>query len=92
MSDVPEGAGPAPTSSLGIRILCMVLVAFVFSILGCILWLVAIAQLLARVFTGRASAELARFGSGLAHYAQEVIEYLTFVTETAPYPLGRFPE
>ena len=91
MNGVPQTAGPAQMDGLGLRVLCMLLFAFVFWILGCTLAVTAIAQLLARLFTGRASPELVRFGSALAQYTRQVIEYLTFVTETPPYPLSRFP-
>jgi hypothetical protein len=92
MNGVPQTSGPLRTSGLGVRILCMLLFAVVFWILSCTLTVTAIAQLLARLFGGRASAELSRFGSGLARYTAQVVEYLTFVTETPPYPLSRFPD
>jgi hypothetical protein len=56
-----------------------------------ILALTAIAQLLVRLFSGRANPELARFGGGLARYTREIIEYLTFATDRVPYPVGEFP-
>jgi hypothetical protein len=91
MNGVPQTTGPASTSGLGVRILCMVLFAFVFWIVSCTLAVAAVAQLLARLVTGRASPELVRFGGGLARYTAQVVEYLTFVTDTPPYPLSRFP-
>ncbi len=92
MNGVPQIVDSPDTHGLPLRVLCMVLFVFVFSFLGCVLGIAAIAQLLARVFRGRPSPELSRFGSGLARYTGQVIEYLTFATETAPFPLSRFPD
>jgi hypothetical protein len=69
----------------------MLLFAVVFWIVSWTLAVTAIAQVLVRVSSGRASIELARFGGGLARYTTQIIEYLTFVTERVPYPIGEFP-
>lgn len=90
MSGVPQTVAPPP-GDLGVRILYMLLFAVVFWIVSWTLAVTAIAQLLARIFSGRASIELARFGGGLARYTRQIIEYLTFVTERVPYPIGKFP-
>ena len=44
-----------------------------------------------RLSSGRVSAELARFGGALARYTKQIVEFLTFVTERVPYPVGEFP-
>lgn len=46
---------------------------------------------LVRLSSGRVSAELARFGGALARYTKQIVEFLTFVTERVPYPVGEFP-
>lgn len=90
MSGVPQPV-ESPPDDLGVRVLYMLLFAVVFWIVSWVLAVTAIAQLLVRTLTGKRSAELARFGGGLARYTEEVIEYLTFVTDRVPYPVGRFP-
>jgi hypothetical protein len=90
MSGLPQTVAPPPVD-LGVRVLYMVLFAVVFWIVSWTLAVAAIAQLLVRLSTGRANAELARFGGGLARYTGQIIEYLTFVTERVPYPIGEFP-
>ena len=90
MSGLPQTVAPPP-GDLGVRVLCMVLFAIVFWIVSWTIAVTAIAQLLVRLGTGRASAELARFGGALARYTTQIIEYLTFVTERVPYPMGEFP-
>lgn len=44
------------------------------------------------LFTGEANAHLRRFGGGLAAYIADVIRYLTYNTETKPFPFeGDWP-
>jgi hypothetical protein len=90
MSGVPQRVEPPP-GDLGVRVLYMLLFALIFWIVSWVLAVTALAQLLARLLSGRASAEFARFGGGLARYTGQIIEYLTFVTERVPYPVGEFP-
>jgi hypothetical protein len=90
MSGVPQTVAPPPVE-LGVRVLYMFLFAIVFWIVSWTLAVTAVVQLLVRLSTGRTSPELTRFGAGLARYTCQIIEYLTFVTERVPYPMGEFP-
>ncbi len=88
---VPQPS-PAPVGpDLVLRVLYMVLYAVVFWILTWTVAVVAILQLILRVVNGRVNPEVARFGAGLGRYARHVIEFLTFVTETVPYPMAPWP-
>lgn len=90
MSGVPQRVGPPP-AELGVRILYMLLFALVFWVVSWVLVVTALAQVLVRILSGRPGPELARFGQGLARYTAQVVEYLTFVTDRVPYPVGEFP-
>jgi Domain of unknown function (DUF4389) len=90
MSGVPQAVEPPP-GDLGVRILYMLLFAIGFWIVSWTLAVIAIAQVLVRLLSGRASVELARFGGALARYTKHIVEYLTFVTDRVPYPVGEFP-
>ncbi|MBW4050197.1 MAG: DUF4389 domain-containing protein [Proteobacteria bacterium] len=90
MSGVPQRVEPPPGEP-GVRILYMLLFALVFWVVCWVLLLTALAQLLVRVLSGRPSPELVRFGRALARYTAQVVEYLTFVTDRVPYPVGEFP-
>jgi hypothetical protein len=85
---------PQPSSAdgnLGQRIVYMLVLAIAFWIL---MWLVALAtgaQLLLRLIGGKPHADLTRFGASLGAYTRQVIEYLTFATETTPFPFGEWP-
>ena len=80
-------AGP----DLGLRVLYMALFAVIFWILAWVLAVTAGVQLVLRLVNGRPQPELARFGAGLGRYAREVIEFLTFATESVPYPFSPWP-
>ncbi len=88
---VPQPTTPSASSDLGMRVLYMVLFAIVFWLLVWTLAVATLVQLLLRLVNGRPNAEVARFGSRLARYARELIEFLTFVTEKLPYPFSPWP-
>ena len=89
--NVPQPAPMPATPDLGIRVLYMVLFAIVFWLLCWTLAVTASVQLVIRLLNGRPNPDLTRFGAALARYAREVIEFLTFVTETVPYPFAAWP-
>jgi hypothetical protein len=88
---VPQPTTPPASTDLALRVLYMALFAVVFWILTWTLAVVTVLQLLLRLINGRPHAEVARFGSGLARYSRELIDFLTFVTETLPYPFSPWP-
>lgn len=89
----PPVSPPVPTlrPTLGARALYMLLFALVFWILCWTLAITAIAQLGLTVLAARPNADVARFGAGLAAYARQIIEFLTFVSERIPYPFSEWP-
>ena len=88
--NLPQPVAPAGPD-LGIRVIYMLLFAVVFWALCWILAATALIQLVVRLLNGRANSDLSRFGASLARYARQVIEFLTFVTELAPYPFAAWP-
>ena len=89
--NVPQPTTPAPPPDLGLRVLYMLLFGVVFWILTWTLAVATLLQLLLRLINGRPHPEVARFGSSLARYAREIIDFLTFATERMPYPFGPWP-
>jgi Domain of unknown function (DUF4389) len=77
---------------LGARILYTILFGFVFWILCWALAITTIAQLAVSLFTQRKSADLTRFGAGLATYAKQVIEFLTCNSDALPFPFSSWPD
>jgi Domain of unknown function (DUF4389) len=89
--NLPQPVPSAASPDLGIRVIYMVLFGIVFWVLCWILGATAIVQLIVRLLNGRPNPDLTRFGASLARYARQVIEFLTFVTELAPYPFAAWP-
>ena len=88
--NLPQPVSPA-VPDLGLRVVYMLLFAVVFWVLCWILAATTLIQLVVRLLNGRANSDLTRFGGSLARYARQVIEFLTFVTELAPYPFTAWP-
>ena len=89
--NVPEPVTPPALPDLGLRVIYMLLFAIVFWALCWILLATTVVQLIVRLLNGRANPDLTRFGASLARYARQVIEFLTFVTELAPFPFAAWP-
>ena len=89
--NVPQPATPPALPDLGIRVIYMLLFAVVFWALCWILLATTVLQLAIRLLNGRTNVDLTRFGASLGRYARQIIEFLTFVTELAPYPFAAWP-
>jgi hypothetical protein len=89
--NVPQTVAPPDSTALGIRVVYMLLFAVAFWIVCWALGLTALMQLCVRLLNGRPSAEVMRFGHSLGRYAKQVIEFLTFASETLPYPFTAWP-
>jgi len=89
--NVPQTVTPPDTSTLPTRVVYMLLFAFAFWIVCWALALTALMQLFLRLLNGHPGSEVTRFGAGLGRYARQVIEFLTFVTDTLPYPFTAWP-
>jgi uncharacterized protein DUF4389 len=89
--NVPQPVTPPTSADLGIRVVYMLLFAVVFWALCWVLLATTVLQLLVRLLNGRANMDLTRFGAALGRYARQIIEFLTFVTELAPYPFAPWP-
>ena len=89
--NLPQPVNAPSTPDLGIRVIYMLVFAVVFWLLCWILAATTLVQLVVRLLNGRPNSDLTRFGGSLARYARQVIEFLTFVTELAPYPFAAWP-
>lgn len=89
--NVPQPVTPPALPDLGIRVIYMLLYAFVFWVLCWILAATTTVQLVVRLLNGRPNGDLTRFGASLARYARQIIEFLTFVTELTPFPFAAWP-
>jgi hypothetical protein len=74
------------------RILYLLLYAIIFWLLCSVLAVTAVAQLLLWLFSNQPSARLAEFGRGLGAYMAQVVRYLSFASDTAPFPFSDWPK
>ena len=72
--------------STWLRLLYMIAVAVCYTVAKVVTTVVVIGQFLHVLFTGETNAQLRAFGQSLALYTYEVLRFLTFNTETKPFP------
>ena len=78
--------------SAWLRLLFMVLFIALWFISRLVVFAVMGLQVLFLLFSGKPDARLAAFGGSLAAYSYEVVAYLTFASETQPFPFSDWPD
>lgn len=73
--------------STWLRLVFMILFAILYGVSRLVTAVVVVVQFFHVLFTGDTNAQLKTFGHSLAVYSYEVVDYLTFNTETRPFPL-----
>ena len=73
--------------STWIRLLFMILFALIYGLSRLVTAAVVVIQFFHVLFTGETNDQLKTFGHSLAIYSFEIVNYLTFNTETKPFPL-----
>jgi hypothetical protein len=73
--------------STWIRLFFMVLFAVLYGISRIVTGAVVVIQFFHVLLTGETNERLKTFGHSLALYSFQVVDYLTFNTETKPFPL-----
>lgn len=89
--NVPQTVPPQDSSGIGLRIVYMLVFGMAFWILCWVLAVTALVQLLLRLLGGHPTGEVTSFGASLGRYARQVVEYLTFVSDTLPFPFTAWP-
>ena len=73
------------------RGLFIIIFGVIFYFLIGIIWLLVIFQFVTKVITGNLNEQLEKFSSGLTQYALQILDYVTFQSETRPFPFSSFP-
>ena len=60
-------------------------------VIGPLIVLLALAQGLFRIFNAKANENLAGFGALLVTYVAQILNFVTFNSETRPFPFSDFP-
>ena len=74
------------------RLLYMVLFAFLLEIAGLVMLAVVVLQFLFSIFTGIPNDNLRRLGDQIASYIFQTLQFLIYNTEDKPFPFAEWPE
>ncbi|MCW8957290.1 MAG: DUF4389 domain-containing protein [Gammaproteobacteria bacterium] len=74
------------------RALYMLLFAIIYAVTEIIITAVVVFQFLLVLFTGKTNPKLLQFGQSLSTFIYQILQYLTFNSETQPYPYGEWPK
>ena len=70
------------------RIFFMLIFAAIGSLVRMLLWAVIILQVASTLLTGKANQNILNFGRSLSIYTYHILLFLTFNTETLPFPFS----
>lgn len=73
------------------RLLFMALFGIIYTVSRVVLLIVVVAQFLWLLITGSTNPRLLSFGGQLATFVYQILRYLTFNSETRPFPFADWP-
>ena len=76
---------------LWVRALLMLLMCAAFQLAAWILVLTALVQLVFAIVNDEPNRRLQRFGSSVGIYLTQIASFVTFATETTPFPFNDWP-
>jgi len=77
--------------SIWVRGLFMLLMGLAFNVCGTVLCIVAVIQFAIVLMLDEPNPRLLSFGRQLGTYLRQIADYLTFVSETLPFPFSEWP-
>ena len=89
MSDIKQNL---TEQSIWKRGLFMVFYAICYSVAEIVMFAVVIFQFLVKLITGETNDRLQKLGQSLATYIYQIVQYLNFNSERAPYPYNPWPK
>jgi Domain of unknown function (DUF4389) len=72
------------------RIFFMLIFAAIGGLVRMLVWAVILLQIASVLFTGAANDNVLRFGRNLSLYTYHILTFLTFNTDTLPYPFSEW--
>ena len=79
-------------SSVWVRIILMLVFALVLYPVFLVLLVLMIAQMLFVIITGESNANLRSLGVALSAYVFQIVQFMSYVTDTKPFPFSDFPK
>ena len=89
MNETPDT--PKQDRSIWMRGLFMLLLILACHIAWTVAFIVIVIQFLMMLLAGKRNDRLASFGSSLGRYFLQIVCFLTFATETMPFPFSDWP-
>ena len=89
MNDTPDL--PTINRNIWIRGLFMLLMALAYQVSGTVVWFVTVIQFLIMLLNDTPNARLVSFGRSMGRYLNQIVNFLTFVTEEIPIPFNDWP-
>ncbi len=74
-----------------LRGLYMLLMWMAYHVAGAMLFIIAIIQFVLVLFNGQPNPRLITFARSFGNYYQQIVGFLTFVTEKIPFPFSDWP-
>ena len=78
--------------SVWVRIILMFAFAVVLYPVFLVLLVLMIAQMLFVIITGESNANLRSLGIALSAYIFQIVQFMSYVTDTKPFPFSDFPK
>ena len=80
------------SKDIWIRLLYMLFFTIAYAVTETIVTLVVIFQFFAILFTSHANEPLLRLGNNLGIYIRQILRFVTFNTESRPFPFSDWPD
>lgn len=81
----------APQRSLWMRFLLMIAMGVAFYVAAVLLGFLAVLQLALAAFAGGPNPRVQQFGASLGRYFAQLVRFLVFDSEDAPFPFADWP-
>lgn len=69
----------------------MVIFVILFEVAKWLAWLVVVFQFVYALISGKPNENIVRFGKELSDYIAQIMDYLTYNTESKPFPFNKWP-
>jgi len=73
------------------RGLLMLIMGLAYQVVGTLLLVVTVLQFVLHLINDAPNARLLSFGRNLGRYLQQIVHFLTFVSEEIPFPFSDWP-
>jgi len=86
----PQPETQNPKEPIISRLLYSVLILIIEYFISTVVFVTTVFQFIYTAILGKSQERVQKFTANLAHYAKDVINYLTFNSEKKPWPMGEW--